>query len=211
MPRSNATTAPAQDADTDSDFDSDEDIERTAPIDVTDNKLASALLAAWRGIHHFFKGVVADWDVSPNGEIIARGFQVASEYDPETILRDISGRERRVEFGQAYRIVANGDTPEPYTEPQDMTNFMVNFLKGSVEDGTAKTPEYVRTAVARYKADNGLKTRRGRKRTILRLDNLSEIDETTLRGVNPADLQKLITLATQAAERNNAPAASTAS
>jgi hypothetical protein len=76
-----------------------------------------------------------------------------------------------------------------------MTNFMVQYLKGSVEDGTAKTPEYFRKAVADYKGSHGLRTRRGPKRKIIRLDNLGEIDASQLAQIDPQQLEDFLALA----------------
>lgn len=220
MARSNSATATAENVsaeatatdNTDSDSNEDEDdgsIEFSEPMDVTDPKLASALLAAWRGVYHFFKGRVTPteefptgWEITADGNVIAHGFKVASDYDADNILRDISGRDRRVDFGPAY-LVVNGAVPEPYTEASEMTNFMVNYTKGS-ESGTSKTPEYVRKAVASYKAEIGLRGRRGRKRTIIRLDQISKLDPETLSNVAPADLATLIEYARAAAEKQTA-------
>lgn len=202
--------------DTDTDEDEDEVIARTEPMDVTDNKLASALLAAWRGAYHFFKARLTPtdefptgWEITPEGNLIAHGLTVKQGLNPDDILRDIASRDRRVDFGPAYLAVAQGIEPEPYTDPQEMTNFSVNFLKGSGPDGNSKTPEYVRKAIADYKSEIGLKGRRGRKRTILRLDQMDNLDAETLANVKPEDLEHLIQIARQAQARNAATAVPT--
>jgi len=168
--------------------------QRSNPIEVMGNQ-AKALLAAWQGIRSFFGGAVENWEVTPEG-ITAHGFTVNSPYNPEQIVSDISRKERRLEFFPAYLYI-QGTEPEPFTESQDMTNFMVQFLKGSVEEGTAKTPAYVREAVATYKSQHGLRTRRGPKRKVIRLDNLDALDKDTLSSVPKEELARLIALAQQ--------------
>lgn len=184
---------------------------RTEPIDVTDSNQALSLLAAWQGVYNFFKGRVLKWIQDPDtGNVSAMGFTVDAQYDPQRILSDISGRDRRIDFPTALRYF-NGVEPDPYENPNDMTNFTVNFTKGSVEGGTAKTPQYVRDAVTRYKAEIGLKSRRGRKRTILRLDDINSLDADALIGTDPEQLDRLIALAQQARATKAEPAAATPS
>lgn len=187
---------------------SDTETTRTEPIDVTDPEQSLALLAAWQGVFNFFKGRVNRWVQTDNGNVIAEGFTVESPFDPETILADISGRERRIHFPTALGYFQGVD-PEPYTDANEMTNFMVNFTKGQGEAGSSKTPEYVRTAVAAYKNEIGLANRRGRKRSILRLDNISELSDDALVGTDPAAIDRLIAIATAAKNRATPPAAAT--
>lgn len=174
---------------------------RSAEIEVTDLAQSRGIAAAWRGIYHFFGGRVQSWefvpptDENPDGGLIAHGFSVLSSLDPNQIVSDIGNRDRRLEMFPFY-FYANGTaTPPDFLTSQDMTNFMVQYLKGAVEEGTAKTPEYVRKAVADYKAANGLRTRRGPKRKIIRLDNLAELDATQLSEIDPAQLQDFLKLA----------------
>lgn len=174
---------------------------RTEPIEVTNSEQALSLLAAWRGVFNFFKGQVTSWGLNDDGTVVAHGFSVEAPYDAETILRDISGRDRRIDFPSALKVFQGGD-PDPYTDPSDMQNFMVNFSKGSADTGTSKTPEYVRKAVASYKLEIGLPGRRGRKRSILRLDNINDLDETALSGRTAEEIDKLIAIATAAKSRN---------
>lgn len=160
----------------------------TEPLNLNPEQ-SKSVLAAWKGIYHFFGGRVAHWTVTEDG-VIAEGFTVDSKYDPEQIITDISKRDRRVELFPAIRWI-NGETPDDFATSQEMTNFMVQYFRGSVEEGTAKAPAYVRQAVADYKATLGVKTRRGPKRKVFRLDNLSELDETVLRDVNSEELERL--------------------
>lgn len=170
---------------------------RTDPIDVDGNR-ALALLGAWQGVYHFFDGRVEKWDYiaptedNPDGGVIAHGFTIDStKANPEDLLSDISNRDRRVNIFPAYAYM-QGETPAPFTTPQQMTNFMVSNLKGSVEESTAKTPAYVRTAVQNYKASNGLKTRRGRRKTVIKLDLVDGISPQELQNISPEGLQKLL-------------------
>lgn len=181
--------------------------DRSNSIDVTDPKQASALLAMWRGVYWFYNGR-ADWNIDENGNVSAMNFTTRADFDPAAILNDVAGKARRLEFGPAYLIV-NGQVPPEFTDPQDITNFQVNYAKGSSEDGTTKNPPYLRTGIDQYKSEHGLQTRRGRKKKILRLDNLAtELDEETLRAVKPEDLDKLIAFAEAA--RNRTPAGANA-
>lgn len=187
---------------------------RTEKIDVNDPAQARALAAAWRGVKWFLGGNVDRWEITkpdPDssddevrefGQLVAHGFSIAEKHgvEPSQILSDIGKRDRRLEFLPTYRIVVEGKDPEPFVEPQDMTNFMVLFLKGSVQDGTSKTPEYVRKAVADYKSAHGLATRRGPKRKIIRLDNLDELDEATVRNIPRNQLDKFVALAERIAK-----------
>lgn len=173
---------------------------RSESIDVEGSK-ALALLGAWRGIYWFFEGRVNSWETvnpsedNPEGGVIARGFTIdAAKADVNQLIDDISGKDRRVSIFPA-KAYLDGAIPAPFTTAQEMTNFMVSNLKGSVEDGTAKTPAYVRTAVQDYKSDNGLKTRRGRKKSVIRLDNVKADD---LKNISPENLQELL-LAVQSA------------
>jgi hypothetical protein len=166
---------------------------------------AIALAAAWRGVFHFFGGRVDSWDIlpvsdeHPEGGLVANGFTVNGSLNPDEVIRDISKRNRRLEFFPAYNYLVLGDTPPEYTDPQDMTNFMVQYLKGSVEEGTAKTPEYVRQAVADYKSAHGLRTRRGPKRRIIRLDALDQLDEATIANIPQDQMDAFLALATKVA------------
>jgi hypothetical protein len=65
-------------------------------------------------------------------------------------------------------------------------------MKGTVEAGTSKTPAYARNAIAQYKAEQGIETRRGPKRRVIRLDALDQINVKDI----PADqIEALLALA----------------
>ncbi len=162
--------------------------EYTDPINLNPEQSRS-VLAAWKGIYHFFGGRVQNWAVTEDG-VVAEGFTVEKPYEPEQIITDISNRTRRVELYPAIMWI-NGSAPDDFATSQEMTNFMVQYFRGSVEEGTAKAPAYVRQAVAEYKGTLGVKTRRGPKRKVFRLDNLSELDETMLKDVNTDELERL--------------------
>lgn len=161
---------------------------------------ARALAAAWRGVYHFLGGRVDNWEVitpnedNPDGGLVAHGFTVDADLDPNKVIADIGNKERRLEFFPFYSYL-NGAEPPHFDKPQDMTNFMIQYLKGSVEEGTSKTPEYVRTKVAAYKAAHNMRTRRGPKRKIIRLDELANIDASQLSSIDPDELAAFLALA----------------
>lgn len=171
------------------------EVARTEPIDVTDLRRALALLAAWRGAYHFFGARVENWEVTsptsenPDGGLVIHGLTMNGDLNSNQVLDDLSRRERRVDFLPAYQTIVNGVEPQDFTDPQDITNFSVSMMiKGSGEDGTTKTPEYVRNSISNYKAAHGLATRRGPRRKIIRLDNLDELDEATISQIDPEQL-----------------------
>jgi hypothetical protein len=172
---------------------------RTEAIDVTDPKAAKALAAAWRGVEQFFGGEVTKWEVlpptedHPDGVVTAMGFSIKGGLDvtPEQLLADLSGKDRRLEFIPFYNYL-NGDKSAPFTNPQDMTNWAVLYMKGTVEAGTSKTPAYARNAIAQYKTEQGIETRRGPKRRVIRLDALDQVNVKDI----PADqIEALLALA----------------
>lgn len=158
-----------------------------------DPEQSKAALAAWRGLYHFFGARVSDWVIADDG-VIAEGFTVNGQYDPTRLLNDISRRNRRVELFPAIKYL-NGEEPEPFTDSQDMTNFMVSYFKGSVEENTSKSPEYVRSAVKAYKVEHNLKTRRGPRKKVIRLDSITpENVEEVLKDVPSEQLEQLLSL-----------------
>ena len=174
-------------------------VTRTDPVDVMDTKSAKALAAAWRGVHEFFGGEVTNWEVlpgteeNPDGEIHAIGFSIKGDLDvtPEQLLADLSIRDRRLEFLPFYSYL-NGETPESFSDPQEMTNWSTQYLKGTVESGTSKQPAYARNAIQQYKAAQGIETRRGPKRRVIRLDAINSLDPKEI----PSDqIEALLALA----------------
>src|ERR1041385_7347805 len=95
-------------------------------------------LAAWRMLHWLYGAEVDQWVVTDDG-VEATGFSTFAEYDPETIIKDISSRNRRLLFLEAFPIV-NGNEPKPYTDSAEITADQVQFYKGAVEEGSAKAP-----------------------------------------------------------------------
>lgn len=207
MAKGKAATNAATDEDTES---------RSESIDVTDATQAKALAAAWRGVYHFFGGDVERWEISDpnpdsddpdvreNGQLIVHGFTVDGDLGatPSQVIEDITKRERRLDFLSGYRMIVEGKEPPAFTDPQDMTNFAVLFLKGSVAEGTSKTPEYVRDAISGYKSDHGLASRRGPKRKIIRLDDLKSVDANTIKNIPKDQLDAFLALAQSVAREN---------
>jgi hypothetical protein len=162
---------------------------RTQPITVgTENGAGNAVLAAWQGIYHLFGGR-ATFEVSPDG-VIVNDFTVDAKYDPEQIVLDISHRNRRLDLIPTYLWV-QGEEPEPFADAKDMTQFMVQYFRGAVEEGSSRSPKYVRDAVQNFKANNNLAKKRGPRKKIFRVDNLSELDASALVGVNASELARL--------------------
>src|SRR5260221_6587802 len=117
-------------------------------------------LAAWKMIVHLFGAQVEKWgDPTPEG-IEAFGFTVYGDNNPETVLKDISSRNRRLDLLTTYGWL-QGQAPEHYTDAAEITADTVQFYKGSVDEGSAKSPAYVKIAVAAYKAANHLAKKRG--------------------------------------------------
>jgi hypothetical protein len=162
---------------------------RSATITVgVENGAGNAVLAAWQGIYHLFGGR-GNFEITPDG-VIVNDFSVDGKYDPEQIAKDISHRNRRLDLVPTYLWV-QGMEPEPFADAKEMTQFMVQYFRGSVEEGSSRSPKYVRDAVATFKASHNLAKKRGPRKKIFRVDNLSEIDENTLVGVNASELSKL--------------------
>jgi len=163
--------------------------ERSESITVsTEDGRGNALLAAWQGVYNLFGGQ-ANFVVTSEG-VIAENFSVLAPYDPNQIVEDISHRNRRLDFLDVYPWV-QGQAPEPYTDAKQITAWAVQFLRGAVEENSSRTPKYVRDATASYKMDQGFAKRRGPRKKIFRVDNLSEINPETLSGIDPVELAKL--------------------
>jgi hypothetical protein len=94
----------------------------------------------------------------------------------------------------------NGAVPDPIVDPKDMTSWLVNFFRGSVEENSTRSPKYARDAVARFKGTLGISAKRGPKPRTIQLKNLAGINASTLTdaNVNPEDLQHLIEVAQEA-------------
>lgn len=161
---------------------------RSNSISITDGAMGAAVLAAWRGIYHLFGGR-ADFAVTPNG-VTVENFSVDAAYDPEQIAQDVSHRNRRLDFATVFPWT-QGEVPEPFTDSKQITQWSVQFLRGSMEENSSRTPKYYRDAAANYKTVSGFAKKRGPQRKIFRAENLSEIDENTLSSLTVEDLAKL--------------------
>ncbi len=158
---------------------------RSASINLNENQGRSAF-AAWRLMHEIFGARVEKWVPTDKG-VEAIGFSVYGDYDPETVVQDISSRTRRLDFLTGIKWI-NGEEPEPYANAEEITADTVQFYKGAVEEGSAKSPAYVKTAVASYKTANALAKKRGPKARTIRLDQLDQLDEGVLANMEQEDI-----------------------
>jgi hypothetical protein len=180
---------------------------RTEPLNYGPDK-GNAILAAWQGLHWLFGAEADSFNVTPEG-VYVNGLTMWSDYTPTQIVEDISKKERRLDLIFTYPIV-NGENPAPFATSQEVTLYMVQFFRGSQEDGSSKSPQYLRKAAADFKATVGLKAKRGPKRKIFRLDNLDAIDPTMLKDVDPSDLDHLMAAIREAKAAAKAEAVPTA-
>jgi hypothetical protein len=148
----------------------------------------SAILAAWKGLYHLF-GARGTFSVTNDG-VLVNDLTCDPAYNLDQIVEDISKHSRRLELVPTYFWV-QGNAPDDFADVAEITAFMVQYFRGSVEDGTAKTPSYLKDAVASYKATRNLLKKRGPRRKVFRLDSLDDIDETMLKGISPESLAKL--------------------
>lgn len=162
---------------------------RSHEINLSANE-GRAALAAWQMLYHLFGARVKSWKIVGTEGVEATGFSTFADYDPETIVKDISSRTRRLELLTTYPWLM-GEIPDHFTDAADITASTVQFYKGSVEDGSAKTPPYVKPAVANYKAANKLAKKRGPKAKVIRLDNLDSLDEAAFENIPKEDLAVL--------------------
>lgn len=158
---------------------------RSGSINLNEFQGRSAL-AAWRMLYHLYGAQVESWHPTENG-VEATGFSVMEGFDPETVIRDVSSRNRRLDFLTVTPWV-NGQAPKPYANAEEITADTVQFYKGAVEEGSAKSPPYVKGAVANYKAANALAKKRGPKPKTIRLDKLDDLDESILSNMDPSDI-----------------------
>lgn len=167
---------------------------RSTPVDVAPPE-SLGVIAAWQGLYHAFGARFEGVDVSEDGLVI-RGFSTDGQYNPETLIRDVNVKNRRVQLFPTILWI-NGVEPEPFTTPQEMTAWQVNNFKGSVDEGSTRTPKYARDAFSALKASMGIASKRGPKPKTINLKNLDNFDASVLRaaGVPQEDLQKLIAIA----------------
>jgi len=146
------------------------------------------LLAGFQGLYHLFGARVTSWDITDEG-IVANGVTFASPYDPNQIVEDINKHNRRVEFLPAYRVVVQGQEPEPFEDAGAVNRWGVQYFKGAGTD--SKAPAYLREASASYKATAGILGKRGPKRRTIRLDKMEDLTEETLKNIPAENIQKL--------------------
>jgi len=162
---------------------------RTEPLNYGPDK-GGAILAAWRGLYWLFGARVDAFRVTPEG-ILVEGLTMAGDYNPSTIVEDISKKNRRLELVPTYFYV-NGTPPEPFEISQEITQFMVQFFRGSVEENSSRAPQYLRKAAAEFKTSVGLKSKRGPKKKVIRIDQLENVDVETLSQIPVAELEKFM-------------------
>ena len=160
---------------------------RTDSIDVGPDK-GGNLVAAWRGIFHLFGGRAEGFDMVDGG-IAVRGFSVVEPYNPSTVLKDVSGRDRRVDLADGLPVI-QGKEPAPFTESLEMTKWMQQYTRTPGEDG--KSPQYVKDAISEYKKAHGFPGRRGRPKKVIRIENLGKLDAAQLAQVNDSEIAALI-------------------
>jgi len=148
----------------------------------------NAVLAAWQGMYHLF-GARGSFRVTPDG-VFVDNLTCDPKYDLDQIVEDISKHNRRLELIPTLFWV-NGEVPADFADVSAITALMVQYWRGSVEDNSSKTPTYLKDAVADYKATRSMLKKRGPKRKVFRLDSLDDIDEQTLKGINPEALARL--------------------
>lgn len=180
-------------------------VESVAPAQSRSNSInldasqGRSALAAWKMIYHLYGARVEAWgDPTPDG-ITATGFTVNGDNDPETVIKDISSRNRRLDLLSTYGWL-QGNAPEHYADAAEITADTVQFYKGSVDEGSAKSPAYVKTAVANYKAANHLAKKRGPKAKVIHLDKMSEFDESVLQTLDSESISLLQAALTRAAQ-----------
>lgn len=187
---------------------SDENTEpqRTASIDVGPEQ-AGNVIAAWRGIFHLFGGRADDISLTDEGEYLVKGFSVLEPYNPSTIVKDVSGRERRVDLAEGLRVL-QGKEPPAFKESLEMTKWMQQYARTPGEDG--KSPTYVKDAIAAYKKANNFPGRRGRPKKVIRIENLGKLDAAVISQIDPKELANLKATIAQVEANRSASAEVTA-
>jgi hypothetical protein len=173
---------------------------RSQSIDVGPD-LAPALAAGYDGLFYLFGARVENWEVTPEG-LFAHGYTVDEKYSDvqERVLHDIAMRVRRPQLMPTILWI-NGIEPQPFPSNQAITTFLVQFFKGSVEEGTSKVPEYARKAAEAYRASQpGTYTRKGPKPKGLAFKDISNADENVLlqAGLTLEEIQHLAQIANTA-------------
>lgn len=179
---------------------------RTDPIDVGPDR-GGNVLAAWQGLYHLLHAQFDEITVVPGEGVVIKGLTFADgDVDPQDILEDISGRTRRVDFVDAYPIVAMGQEPPLFATSLELTKWMQQYFRKPGEDG--KSPDYVKRGIATYKKEHGFPPRKGRPKKVVRIDEIGHLDPALLEGVNMQELEKLLATVTEARNRAAAGAKS---
>jgi hypothetical protein len=167
---------------------------RTSPVNIAPPESAG-IMAAWQGLYHAFGARLGGYDIVDDG-IVLTDVTFDAGTNVETLVRDVNTKNRRVSLFPTI-LYLNGQAPESFTTAQEMTVFAVQNWRGSAEDGSTRTPKYVRDAFARLKASQGIASKRGPKPRSINLKNLGSLDASVLRNANvPAsELEHLIAVA----------------
>jgi hypothetical protein len=168
------------------------DAPRSKAIDVEstpDNRAGNAVLAAWRGIYQLFGGR-AKFRITPEGVQVS-DFSVLEPYDPEQIVKDIGHKNRRLDLYPLYGYITGEIEPEDFTDPKEITQYTVQFWRDSVDEGSARSPKYVRDATSNWKSEHNMAKKRGPRKKIFRLDEIESLDEAALGNVDPKSLEAL--------------------
>lgn len=185
--------------------------ERSKAIDLNPEE-SRAILAGWQGVYHLFDGKWEDITTDGN-EITIKGFSTSAKYDPKILARDMSGRNRRLDFAKVYPAL-QGIEPPPFQNAEEMTAYLVQYFRGSVEEGTSRSPKYAKEAVADYKIRNGLFKKKGPRpkwKNVISLNDLETFDPNVLADVPQEKieaLQSVLEKAIKARETATAGAAS---
>ena len=165
---------------------------RTEPIDVLPPD-SNGVIAAWDGLYWAFGARAESFDVVPEGLAI-KGLTFDSGHaDPATIIADVNHKGRRVPLFPAINWI-NGQEPAPFATAQEMTAYMVNHFRGSVDADSTKSAKYVRDAFSALKGRQGIVSKRGPKTKTINLKNLASVNASTLKAANVSreDLETLL-------------------
>ena len=188
-------------------------IEETATVDTTNEieivenrtealflsgSTANNILAAWRGLYHLFGARVEEWVVTQDGVFVnGLTFDADIVADPDQILDDLCFRDgkeikRDLPLVPSYLYV-NGNEPEIFADAGSMTLWMAKFFRGAGEGDSTRSPEYVKKAIAAYKNNHNMKTRKGRMPKKIEVQALGSIDPSILATIDAQELERLKT------------------
>lgn len=164
---------------------------RTTPVTLTPVEGGNNVLAAWQGLYNLFGAQAERFDITHEGVVVV-DLTFDGQYDPDRIIYDISGRNRHVPLVPSW-FYLQGENPEPFTDPLDMTKWMAQYFRREKGAGSdeSKSPQYVKDAIAAYKKEHNFPGRKGRKKTTVKIEELGEIEESLLAGVSVEELTKL--------------------